>query len=111
MTCYTGTVPSAWAEDGAFPVLQVFQVTGSALEGTLPASWGSNGSFGSITDLELNSLSGTLPAEWGSPTAFQSLVALSLSHCNITGIVMLQLWSSLMLTTECVGNIVLDSGL
>ena len=55
-----GTVPAAWEQAGAFPVLQTLYFSNTLLAGTLPSAWGSR-------------------------AALHELQYMSIKSCNITG--------------------------
>jgi len=57
----TGSIPAAWEQAGAFPVLQTLKFNNNTL------------------------LTGTLPPAWGSQTALHKLQTLFLVSCNFTG--------------------------
>ena len=86
MVC-AGSLPDAWASDGAFPSLSNLALFGMPLTGTLPSSWGASVAVPSLAQLQigLNSLSGVLPAGWGSAASFQKLQQLSIFDTNISG--------------------------
>ena len=55
----TGTIPAAWEQAGAFPVLQKLHFSNTLLTGTLPPSWGQ--------------------------AALHELQSLFIGNCNVTG--------------------------
>lgn len=82
-----GSLPSAWAEAGAFPSLSTILLYGLSLSGALPPSWANSMALPSLTwlTLGLSPISGTLPVEWGSTAAFQNLEQLSIFDTHIAG--------------------------
>ena len=87
-----GTLPSMWAQVGAFPTLKVLYLGDLPLQGSLPPAWGTPGCFPSLeklylwsSDIGVGNISGTLPAEWGSSTAYQSLEYMQIVNLSITG--------------------------
>ncbi len=82
-----GTIPSSWADVGAFPSLHKLLMNALPITGSLPATWGSS-AFPMLTELNLQrltKLTGSLPAEWASTTSFQQLELLMLYNCSVTG--------------------------
>ena len=62
------------------------------LSGSLPSSWGGDGAFPELIELRLGGfapgtchLTGPLPESWGSPAAFQNLLNLVIRSCNLQG--------------------------
>ena len=93
MSC-SGTLPSTWAQAGAFPNVKELVLINLPVQGTLPSAWGTQASFPSLETLKITAtpdnvgvvkLSGTLPTEWGSLTGFQKLHYLNFAYVNITG--------------------------
>ena len=91
---HAGTVPSTWAQAGAFPTLRQLYFANLPLQGSLPPTWGTQGCFASLEKLAIQDtdgmigvtkIAGELPAEWASPAAFQRLQILEISGLDITG--------------------------
>ena len=73
----TGSLPSSWATTGAFPLLELLNISRNALSGTLVTEWGHDAfSMPSLRDLDLgsNRLLGLMPRAWG--VGFQACAAL-----------------------------------
>jgi len=72
---HAGSLPTGWGTAGAFPALQVLDVSYNTLTGSLPSSWGASGVLTSLNQLNVagNSISGTVPASWGAQGSLQAL--------------------------------------
>lgn len=76
-----GTLPAAWADNGAFPALRALHLARNwQLSGSLPAAWGSNTT--SMHKLEILTaqgcnLTGPLPASWAANLPLLSILDLS----------------------------------
>jgi hypothetical protein len=51
----TGTIPTAWEQAGAFPVLQIIYLDNTLLTGTLPPTWGSQAALHELQSLFIDS--------------------------------------------------------
>ena len=87
-----GTLPDAWGQAGAFPLLRNLTVSDLPLSGSLPPSWGSDNSFPALIELRLGALNpgtcqlnGSLPEPWGSNHGFGKLLNLVVKSCNLQG--------------------------
>ena len=45
---FTGSLPAAWGEPGAFPKLKSLTLSGNRLSGSVPSSWGNASAFPSL---------------------------------------------------------------
>ena len=73
----TGTIPAAWEQAGAFPVLQTLYFVNTLLTGTLPSAWGSRAALHELQSLIIISCTFTgksavfADSEWSCQTTSQ----------------------------------------
>ena len=69
---FTGQLPPAWGEPGAFPELFALESLNTNIDGTLPDAWGSTQAFQKLEILYLysNNIAGTLPGVWAQKGSF-----------------------------------------
>jgi len=81
---HAGSLPTGWGTAGAFPALQVLDVSYNTLTGSLPSSWGASGVLTSLNQLNVagNSISGTVPASWGAQGSLQALSQLCVPRAS-----------------------------
>ena len=82
-----GTLPSSWADNGAFPALRALYLNRNwRLNGSLPEAWGANAN--SLNKLEVLvlqgcNLTGNLPISWASNMPLLSV--LDLNYNSLSG--------------------------
>ncbi|KAK9917092.1 hypothetical protein WJX75_000820 [Coccomyxa subellipsoidea] len=73
----SGTLPTEWADNGAFPLLRLLALDKNwRLGGSLPAAWGRNASSMAkleVMELGYANISGTLPASWADQLPLLSI--------------------------------------